>query len=265
MHPFFYISSDIKTWIMVQMKSYMIANLNDPVSVQYTEIALESWKKQNILDIEVIQCYTPDTISEIEPLYNWQPLLQKMQIGETSSSSERAGDISHWQLLKKRAESHERFYVMEHDSYLLDADEFKRQYDFTMEHGLSYANHGLFMSCYSFSRPAAIFMNDLLLEHRFPLNGGPYGCVERMVKTYLTHKRPDGDKYTWMCHHPNTKHVNVGRTAEDLFLTYNYQASHSPFKSASTQVISKSFGITQNHEGMKRNPWERHTGFHVIA
>jgi hypothetical protein len=247
------------------MKAYMIANLNDPVSVQYTEIALESWKKQNILDIEVIQCYTPDTISEIEPLYNWQPLLHKMQIGQTSSPSERAGDISHWQLLKKRAESSERFYVMEHDSYLLDPDEFKRQYDFTMEQGLAYANHGMFMSCYSFSRPAALFMNDLLLNQAFPLNGGPYGCVERLVKTYLSNQRQDWGRYTWMTHHPNTKHVNVGKTAEELWDTYNNSVPSSPFKRASTQVISKSFGITQNHDGMKKKPWERHEGFHVIA
>lgn len=242
----------------------MIADLNNPVSVRYTEIALESWSKQDILDIEVIQCYTPDTISELEPLYNWQPLLHGLQKGKVSSPSERAGDISHWQLIKKRAESQSRFYVMEHDSYLLDADEFKRQFDFTMEHGLSYANHGLFMSCYSFSRPAAIFMNDLLLKQGFPLNGGPYGCVERLVKTYLSNNRENWGRYTWMTHHPNLPHVNVGQTAEELYDTYNFPAKESPFKLASTQVISKSFGITQQHDGMKNDPWKRSKGFKII-
>ena len=153
---------------------------------------------------------------------------------------------------------------MEHDSYLLDADEFKRQFDFTMEHGLSYANHGLFMSCYSFSRVAAIFMNNLLLNQAFPLNGGPYGCVERLVKTYLSNNRENWGRYTWMCHHPNVQHVNVGRTSEELFQTYNFPAKTSPFKLASTQVISKSFGITQQHDGMKKDPWERHQGFKII-
>ena len=156
----------------------MIADLNNPISVKYTEIALESWQKQNILDIEVVQCYTPDTISELESLYNWQPLLHNMQLKKHSTKSERAGDISHWQMIKKRTESMERFYVMEHDSYLEHPDEFKRQWEFTMEHGLDYANHGLFMSCYSFSRRCAIFMHDLLVNQEFPLNGGPYGCVE---------------------------------------------------------------------------------------
>ena len=246
------------------MKAFMIADLNNPVSVRYTEIALESWSKQDILDIEVIQCYTPDTISELELLYNWQPLLHGLQKGKVSSPSERAGDISHWQLIKKRAESQSRFYVMEHDSYLLDADEFKRQFDFTMEHGLSYANHGLFMSCYSFSRPAAIFMNDLLLKQGFPLNGGPYGCIERLVKTYLSNNRENWGRYTWMTHHPNLPHVNVGQTAEELYDTYNFPAKESPFKLASTQVISKSFGITQHHDGMKNDPWKRSKGFKII-
>jgi len=247
------------------MKAYMIADLNNPTSVRYTEIALESWSKQNILDIEVIQCYTPDTISELEPLYNWRPLQHHLQVDAKlmASPSERAGDISHWQLIKKRAESSSRFYVMEHDSYLLDVDEFKRQFDFTMEHGLSYANHGLFMSCYSFSRPAAIFMNDLLVNQAFPLNGGPYGCVERLVKTYLSNNRKDWGRYTWMSHDPNGN-VNIGQTSEELFNTYNFPVRNAPFKLASTQVISKSWGITQDHRKANELLWERHKDFKVI-
>ena len=242
------------------MKAYMIADLNNPISVKYTEIALESWQKQDILDIEVIQCYTPDTISELEPLYNWQPLRHKMQRGLNSSPSERAGDISHWQLIKKRAESKERFYVMEHDSYLEDADEFKKQHDFSMEHGLDWANHGLFMSCYSLSRRCAIYMNDLLLNKEFPLNGGPFGCMERLVKTYLSHN-PINSEYTFMCHYGNTDKIGHGTTAKELHKVYNSRFERpTKFTRASTQVISKSFGITQTHEGMEQKPWERHWG-----
>lgn len=239
------------------MKAYMIADLNNPVSVRYTEIALESWSKQDILDIEVIQCYTPDTIADLEPLYNWKPLLHGMQRGQMSTKSERAGDISHWQLIKKRAESDARFYVMEHDSYLLDADEFKRQFDFTMKNGLAYANSGMFMSCYTLSKSAAVYMNDLLLNRAFPLNGGPYGCIERLVKTYLTQKHEHNGRFTWMCHHPNPPHVSVGVRASELYLTYNHEVDISPFKLASTQVISKSLGITQEHGGIEKVPWER--------
>jgi hypothetical protein len=71
-----------------------------------------------------------------------------------------------------------------------------------------------------------------------------------------------------MCHHPNPPHVNVGRTASDLYNTYNNNAKASPFKLASTQVISKSIGITQEHVGVKKAPWERnHTtrnGYKII-
>ena len=214
----------------------MIADLNNPVSVRYTEIALESWSKQDILDIEVIQCYTPDTIADLEPLYNWKPLLHGMQRGKMSSPSERAGDISHWQLIKKMAETKERFYIMEHDSYLLNADEFKRQFDFTMRNGLAYTNNGLFMSCYTLSKSAAVYMNDLLLNQAFPLSGGPYGCIERLVKTYLTNSHKDNNRPTWLCHHRYPPHVNVGRTALELSETYNNGAETSPFRLASTQV-----------------------------
>jgi len=247
------------------MKAYMLANLDDPISVQYTEIALESWAKQYILDIEVVQCYTPDTITDLEPLYNWKPLLHGMQRGENSSPSERAGDISHWQLLHKRAEGDARFYVMEHDSYLLDADEFERQFDFTMEHNLAYANHGLFMSCYSVSEDAAKYMTHLLLKRGFPLNGGPFGCMERLVKTYISDNPNDTKGFRWMCHHPNADHVNVGGSSEALRDTYNFYAKEkTPFTLASTQVISKSFGITQAHHGMDKQPWKRSPYFKII-
>ena len=241
----------------------MIADLNNPTSVKYTEIALESWRPISELDIEVIQCYTPDTIKELEPLYNWRPLLHGMQKGKTSTPSERAGDISHWQLIKKRAESYDRFWVMEHDAYLLDADEFKRQLDFTIMHGLDYANLGLFMSCYSFSRRCALYMNDLLLNRGFPLNGGPYGCVERLVKTYLSNHNSNNRPYTFISHHPNGK-VSAGMTSEELRDTYNLAVDDSQFNLASTQVISKSFGITQQHDGMKYDPWERSKYFKII-
>ncbi len=243
----------------------MIADLNNPTSVKYTEIALESWSKQNLLDIEVIQCYTPDTIAELEPLYNWKPLLHKMQSGNESSKTERAGDITHWQLIKKRAESRERFFVMEHDSYLEDPEEFRRQIDFTMEHGLDWANLGLFMSCYSFSRRAALYMNDLLLKYEFPLNGGPFGCVERLVKTYLSADgKGQNREYTFMCHHPNTECISAGKTAKELYEVYNFHGTNCKFTRATTQVISRSLGITQDHVGMKARPEDRHKGFKII-
>ena len=245
------------------MKAYMMADLNNPTSVRYTEIALKSWENKTPLDIEVVQCYTPNTISELEPLYNWQPLLHHGQQKENlcASPTEKSGDITHWQFIKKRSESKSRFYVLEHDAYLEDADEFKRQFDFTMEHGLSYANHGLYMSCYSFSRVAAIHIHDLLTQRAFPLNGGPFGCVERLVKTYLTEKPDRKAEYTWMMHHPNTDRVSVGHSAEEMFNTYNFKKLDTPFKRASTQIISKSIGITQNHIGLTQS--KRH-GFKLI-
>ena len=227
------------------MKAYMIADLNNPTSVKYTEIALESWSKQSLLDIEVIQCYTPDTISELEPLYNFQTLLQKMQKGKESTKSERSAQITHWQLIKKRAESESRFFVM--------------------EHGLDWANMGLFTSCYTFSRKCAIYMNDLLFNRGFPLNGGTYGCTERLVKTYLSNNKTD-KPYTWMTHHPNTQCVSVGRTSKELYETYNFHGTNCDFTRASTQVISKSQGCTLQHDGMTKKSWLRNGGndFKVI-
>ena len=251
------------------MKAYMIADLNNPVSVEYTEIARESWtpilNDGIFTEIEVVQCYTPETFTELEPLYNWRPLLHGAQMGQTSSPSERAGDISHWQMIKRRAESNERFFVMEHDAFLLDADEFKRQIDFTLQHGLDYANLGLYMSCYSLSKQCAEYAHHLLVNRAFPLNGGPYGCMERLVKTFLS-DIGSSKEYTFMTHYGNEECVGIGRTSKHLFNVYNGRTKSSPFRLSSTQVIKKSAGITQNHTGHKLQdePWRRSKNFHVI-
>lgn len=251
------------------MKAYMIADLTNPVSVDYTEIARESWipilNDGTITEIELVQCYTPDTISSLESLYNWKPLLHGAQKGHMSSSSERAGDISHWQMIKRRAESNDRFIVMEHDSFLLDADEFRRQIEFTLNHGLDYANLGLYMSCYSLSKQFAKYAHNLLVNRAFPLNGGPYGCMERLAKTYLSNTTTQ-KQYTFMTHYMTEEWVDVGRTSEQLRDVYNNRVSHSEFRLSSTQVIRKSAGITQNHTGhsLQDTPWERSRNFHII-
>jgi len=107
-------------------------------------------------------------------------------------------------------------------------------------------------------------MNDLLLNRGFPLNGGPYGCVERLVKTYLTNHNKNDRPYTFITHTPNGK-VFAGKTSNDLFEIYNGLTKRQSSKPlASTQVISKSFGITQQHDGMKFDPWERSEYFKII-
>jgi len=260
------------------MKAYMLCDFNNPVSMQYTEIALESWENTNIFDIELVQCYTPNTIDELESNFNWKPLLSTIQIGSESTSSERAGDISHWEMIRKRAESNERFFVMEHDAYLLDEDRFKEMFDFTIEHDLDYSNLGLFMSCYSFSKEASWGIYDLLTNKGFPLNGGPFGCVERLVKTYMD-RYPSDKQYRFMTH-GHSNNVDYGTTSRDLHFIYNSRRTDHPigkvwkhrsgFTIPSTQVISKSVGITQEHTyGSKskmlyEKPWHRSPYFKII-
>lgn len=249
----------------------MLCDFNNPVSMEYTEIALESWENTNIFDIELVQCYTPDTIGELESKFNWQSLLQTMQKGKESTPSERAGDISHWEMMRKRAESDERFFVMEHDAYLIDEDMFKRQLEFTLKHSLDWANLGLFMSCYSFSKEAATVMYNLMTRNAFPLNGGPYGCVERLVKTYMD-MFPSKKTYRFMTHTHEDK-VDYGFDSIELRDIFNNgRTDHwigqvwkhrSNFTLASTQVVKKSTGITQDHN-ISYDPWKRSPYFKII-
>ena len=110
-----------------------------------------------------------------ENKFNWENSLSKIDTNHGAdghiSPSERSGNISHWLMMKRQAESDERFLIMEHDSYLLDIDRFRRSMMFMTRHDMCYANLGLFMSCYSYIPKAfAYWQWDLLVEKNFPIN-----------------------------------------------------------------------------------------------
>ena len=77
---------------------------------------------------------------------------------------------------------------MEHDAYLLDADDFEKAYEFMLEHDIAYATLGLFMSCYSNNKHSATWMYEQLIrENNVPVNCGPYLMAEKLYKLYAKH------------------------------------------------------------------------------
>lgn len=99
------------------IKAYMQADLNNPLAVRYMEYALKSFDRvSDIFKIEVVQCITPDNfLPELMNTCYW-PGKIKRTLGELGSYH------SNYRMMK-RISSGERFWVMEHDAFLVPENE----------------------------------------------------------------------------------------------------------------------------------------------
>lgn len=280
---------------MEKIKFFQIVIPDNPASMEYAEISRKSYEPvSDLIEIIPFDAITPyhEDFEEHQSKYNWQ---RSLMIGDhrkgglqhldkpPHSPSERAGMCSHWELMRVRGTVDERFWILEHDSYLHPEHEniFRYLVDIAEKRDLHYANIGLFMGCYSYSREFASWSHKLMTHSQFPINGGPYGCVERLYKTFHEHhwkKRPDyKDREYGFCHPWGGCHsLRFGKTKEDMHETYNKWADKArPDKPAdywiptpTTQVIKKDLMVTQEHtEYMdlhKEKPWTRHRLFKVI-
>lgn len=267
------------------MKVYQIVCKGNSISEEYARISRESFKPAIELGIitEIVEfpAITPDhpDFEEISSRYNWQPSLMSadLQKGKDDHSpSEKAGMCSHWALMEMQASSEERFWVMEHDTWLLDQRLQAFEYYHEMMHymDLDYVNIGLFMGFYSLSQRAAKYQTDLLLRRRFPINCGPYCTLQRLFRTFLTnsYSKQNYDGKSLTCLHPwhgcdTIRPCLTGEDVGDAFNNYDRQKNNF-MVNPTTQVISKRLKVTQDHHSYKDEwilePWKRHKLFHVI-
>ena len=281
---------------MSKIKFYQIVMSDNPVSMEYHEISKKSFEcVSDIIEIIPFEAITPQShnFDELQKKIKWELSLTGLEIWGRSETgieihdphtpSERAGMLSHWELLKLRSEVEENFYVIEHDTFLLPEQEenFRELLELREDYELEYANFGLFMGCYSVSKKFAHYAYHLLYNRDFPINGGPYGVMERLYKTYLSRvarkdskvwNRPVLFMVPWVC----CRLLNLGKNEAEMNNTYNFE-SHiiSPdtpeeyyYEVPTTQVISKRLMVTQDHiqypKDQQEKPWIRHEQFHVI-
>jgi hypothetical protein len=276
------------------MKVYQIVMKGDERSEKYARISRESFEPLINADIidEIIQydAITPDSenFEEHVEKYSWSSsLMHADQSGskpEDHSPTEKAGMCSHWDLLRIASESDERILVLEHDSYMLAEhfDVFCELIEYIELHDIMYANIGLFMGCYTVHPHAAGWMYGLLTDgvpqgftRRFPINCGPYCTLQRLFRTYTTaYLKPNkfprvvGDTPTVIHPYHACDTLYFGRRCEIPFNEFDSDPHNNKWKTPTTQVISKSLSVTQEHHGYKQKmqdePWTRHDYFEVI-
>lgn len=264
------------------MKAYQIVIKGNEKSEEYAEISRRSFQpaidEGIISEIVTFNAITPDSpnFQEHVDKYVWKPSLMTMDKNEGNkddhSPTEKAGMCSHWELMRIASESDERFFVMEHDTFLLRErmEILSLLVDYTPT--TLYSNIGLFMGMYSVERETAAWMYDLLINQAFPINCGPYCTLQRLFRTYTTNhlKRPDVD-YRGIRNtaiHPWTKCDTLGMGRDiGLYFNTNDNNRHG-IPTPTTQVISKRLAVTQDHHGYseknQQRPWERHPFFKVI-
>lgn len=268
------------------MIAYQIVMKGDYRSEQYAEISRRSFQPAIdagiISEIRTFDAITPESPDFYEHCYRyeWCPsiMLADIRSGKKTqdhSETEKAGMCSHWELMRMQSESDERFFVMEHDTYLLPQhlNTFELMVDFTRSHQPFYVNIGLFMGCYSLDTHCAAWQYDLLINKDFPINCGPYCTLQRLYRTYSTQYlekagvRYHGKEVTVV--HPWTQCTTLGfgRDCGTYFNKPDLDEKNS-IPNPTTQVISKSLMVTQEHDSYIdrhiEKPWTRHNYFHII-
>ena len=280
---------------MSKIKFYQIVIPDNPVSMEYHELSKKSFEPVNdIIEIVPFEAITPHhpEFEEHESRYNWQHLLSNdskhntRNFQQPHSPTERAGMCSHWELIRQRSLTDEPFFVTEHDTYLIPEHEnaFRESLELWEDYDLHYANIGLYMGCYSLSRTFAE-QATILLNNQFPINGGPYGCMERLFKTFLSGSHVNKpfektDEYhnqekTFL--HPVAEGgLRLGKSEREMHRCYNARHVHPidlshQIKRSTTQMIKRSLGsksVTQHHqaygEAHIKEPWQRPGNFHLI-
>jgi len=248
----------------------MIIDRDNPVSIEYSEISKKSYQPLiddgtiEIIDFDAVNLKTSD---QYQSKYNFKPSLVLGQRTQEHHPTEIAGMCSHFELLKKQAETPERFIILEHDSYLLEPDLFRQCIKLIEEENLCYANVGLFFSCYTVSQNFAKWAYNILTEHNFPINCGPYVNMNRLIQTYLSRDLAPEQDYTYLVPVRGFKNLYMGKYEYDIKKIFVTEHIYS-FDNPTTQVISDRLNVTQYHHGFRdkfiKTPHKRHPWFKCI-
>ena len=161
------------------MKPIQIVMKGDKRSEEYA--ALSRWSFQRAIDdgyidsIETFEAITPESedFQEHVDKYTWSRSLMGLDIQsgkdkDDHSPTEKAGMCSHWELMREQGESDEKFWILEHDTWLIE----ERYEAFKLTCGVcgrdAHANIGLFMGMYCMDQRFAHWVPPYVSQQRLP-------------------------------------------------------------------------------------------------
>jgi len=217
------------------MKAYMIMDFNNPVSVAYSKMSIESFKSvEDLIEIIPTQCVVPSDLKWIDKVdqFGVGPTLEESVCGmelvywphhvirngnRPWSDPEKCCFASHCKLWLKEED---RFIILEHDAYLTDPEKFRKDFKQIDDYGIWMP--GVAVECYSLSSDFQRYLIDYKMkkEQWNTVAGGPMGHILKIGKQ-------------WKSLHPKNGNKNL---------------LNNNSKAPVTQIYSKSLGITLDHQ-----------------
>ena len=104
-------------------RAIMICDLNNPISVAYSKIAMATWKDVKNVEVERWQCYTPATIDDAPFKINWGRYSSAGKYSKDKheiTPTEKACLTSMFHWWKHIADTDETVIILEHDAFVRD-------------------------------------------------------------------------------------------------------------------------------------------------
>ena len=229
------------------MKARMICDFNNELSMKYADYSIKSFEGSG-LEIEKIQCVTPDTIDDQPFTVEWEKYIRSNKWHgqkREKTITEQACFMSHFREWLLIAETGERHIIMEHDAYLQHSDKWNHHLHKADNYELW--NPGIAMECYTMSPRLARFIELAYVQGGTLVSAGPMAELFTSCKRWciVAPYRGHSDTMVLWPDHSNHNMVCTGNDFRHLesLLTKGQMIE----RAAVTQVYCPSKGRTLDH------------------
>tara|TARA_B100000575_G_scaffold289171_1_gene290512 strand:+ start:686 stop:1468 length:783 start_codon:yes stop_codon:yes gene_type:complete len=190
---------------MAKYKAKMICDFNNPVSMAYANIAKKTWDEIENVDVELWQCYTPDTEYNAPfsiPWGEYSSASKYKKVKHKITPTERCCLTSMFHWWKHIADTGERVIVLEHDAFVRDVDKTNMLVDQIEDHDLWCI--GIAAECINLSPRLARFAMDKWLDKMQIIDAGPMAELWTLIHDWgnmVGKRRQKVKTCTWPTNH----------------------------------------------------------------
>jgi len=158
----------------MKYRAVMICDFDNPVSMAYANIAKKTWEPVKDVEVELWQCYTPETELTAKfsiPWGEWSSASKYRDVKHQITPTERCCLTSMFHWWKHIADTGENVIILEHDAFVRDPKKLDMLVEQIPEHDLWCA--GIAAECITLSPRLARFAMDKWLDKMQIIDAGP--------------------------------------------------------------------------------------------
>jgi hypothetical protein len=234
------------------MKARMICDFNNELSMKYADYSIKSFEGSGI-EIEKVQCVTPDTIKDQSFVIEWEDYLRTNKYKDqkrVKTITEQACFMSHFREWLLIAETGKRHIILEHDACLDRPDKWGHHLPKADIYELW--NPGIAMECYTMSPRLARFIELSYIQGKVRACAGPMAELFTSCERWCTIApyRDHSDTSVLWPDHTNLNMVATGNDMKHLqhIIQKNVNLQFvNRERAAVTQVYCPNRGRTLDH------------------